>query len=254
MSLIFGGKRSECFSFKKNEPVISIIIVTMNAEKYVENCLKHLSSQDFQNIELIIFDGNSIDKTVELLRKHEKMISYWQSEPDEGVYDAMNKALKKATGDWYYFLGIDDVLMQGFSEMANRLVDKNTMYIGNTITTKNEFLDGRFTNYKIAKMNISHQSIFYPAMVFEKYQYQTKYKIYADYALNLECWADSAIKKKHYPYLICHYYSFGLSHFNKDEVFENEKELLLKKLKMNIFEILRYRFKQWKRRNKNKTP
>ena len=67
--------------------------------------------QSYQNVEVIVIDGGSTDGTVEFLRDHEAEISVWLSEPDTGPYDAMNKGVENSRGDWVYFLGVDDLLV-----------------------------------------------------------------------------------------------------------------------------------------------
>lgn len=102
-----GGAREVYFPADPEKPLISIIIVTLNAGDHLENCIRSVISQDYQNIELLIFDGGSTDSTIEIIKTYEKYISYWQSQADKGIYDAMNKAIKHSKGDWLYFLGAD---------------------------------------------------------------------------------------------------------------------------------------------------
>lgn len=248
---IKGGSKEQRLPLNRNECVVSIIIVTRNAEKFVQACIDSIVAQTYKNIELIIFDGASTDSTVELLRANDAHISYWQSEPDEGIYEAMNAALKKANGNWYYFLGIDDVLLPGFSELARLLRKENTLYCGDCITDKGDKLDGNFKAYKLTKMNISHQAIFYPASVFKKYMYQPKYRIYADYVLNIQCWGDPKFAIKYYPIFIACYHSGGFSSTRFDKLFEQDKLQLVKKY-LNIFDYARYRLKLWKQRRKER--
>ena len=77
----------------------SIITVSYNAVSTIERTLLSIYSQTYQDYEHIIVDGGSSDGTVDIIRKYEDRIAYWISEPDKGVYDAMNKAVKQAKGD-----------------------------------------------------------------------------------------------------------------------------------------------------------
>ena len=88
----------------------SIITSTYNAEKYLERLLASVFCQTYPYYEIIVQDGASTDNTVELLKKHLPQ-GNWRSEPDAGIYDAWNKALARASGDWAIFLGADDCLM-----------------------------------------------------------------------------------------------------------------------------------------------
>ena len=90
--------------------VFSIITVTRNAEKVLEQTLLSVMNQTYNNIEYIIIDGASNDGTVEIIKRYESGINYWISEPDNGLYDAMNKGLQAATGDYVWFLNAGDVL------------------------------------------------------------------------------------------------------------------------------------------------
>src|ERR1700691_1615645 len=90
-------------------PLISIIIVVYNAVELLEETISSVIKQTYKSIELIIIDGGSADGRTELLEKYRDHISFWKSEPDEGIYDAMNKGVKAAHGDWIYFLGAGDI-------------------------------------------------------------------------------------------------------------------------------------------------
>lgn len=96
------------------KPLISIITVTYQAESYLRRTMESVLSQDYTNIEYIVIDGNSKDKTVIIIKEFEAAFLKkghrfrWRSEPDMGIYDAMNKALKMATGDYLWFMNAGD--------------------------------------------------------------------------------------------------------------------------------------------------
>jgi len=96
---------------KVNENKVSVIISVLNAKKVLENCIISILNQDYKDFELIIIDGGSIDGTVEILKNYSDKISYWISEKDAGIYNAWNKALAKASGEWICFIGSDDILL-----------------------------------------------------------------------------------------------------------------------------------------------
>ena len=93
----------------KKELKISIITVTKNSEKYLEENILSVSNQSYKNYEHIIIDGNSTDQTRNIIIKHNEKISYWVSEPDQGLYFAMNKGIQKASGDIIGILNSDDI-------------------------------------------------------------------------------------------------------------------------------------------------
>ena len=84
------------------QPTFSIITITYNAVRLVEQTLLNVLSQSYPNIEYIVIDGGSTDGTVDIIKRYESGLTYWVSEPDKGIYDAMNKGLQKATGDYLW--------------------------------------------------------------------------------------------------------------------------------------------------------
>lgn len=167
---------------------ISIVTVTFNASKTLEQTIQSIISQTYTNIEFIIIDGASSDDTINIINKYSNKITHWISEPDNGIYDAMNKALKLATGDFLIFMGADDVFFkpETIEKMAKQMINLNSVYYGNVILKGlNKIHNGKFNKIKWGTTNISHQAIFYPQKVYKSYEYNTKYKIYADYAYNL---------------------------------------------------------------------
>ena len=92
------------------QPTFSIITITYNAVRLVEQTLLNVLSQSYPNIEYIVIDGGSTDGTVDIIKRYESGLAYWVSEPDKGIYDAMNKGLQKATGDYVWFINAGDTL------------------------------------------------------------------------------------------------------------------------------------------------
>ena len=165
-----------------NQPLISIITVVLNSVHTLETAIKSVLSQKINNHEYIIVDGGSVDGTIEIIRKYESQLACWISEPDKGVYDAMNKAVSIARGKWLYFLGADDQLLKDFNDVSNYLKDDKTLYYGNVYRPRvDRIYDGKFSGYKLACRNICHQSVFYPAYIWGKYAYDTKYRIISDW-------------------------------------------------------------------------
>ena len=92
------------------QPLFSIITVTYNAEKWIERTLLSVLSQTYPNIEYIVIDGASKDGTMEIAGRYASGITCLKSEPDKGIYDAMNKGIQQATGDYIWFLNAGDAL------------------------------------------------------------------------------------------------------------------------------------------------
>lgn len=239
MEKVYGGKRNH--DYPLNSKIISLIIVTRNADRDLQNCLDSITMQDYKNLEVLVFDGASTDGTLDIIRRNESCISYWQSEPDNGIYDAMNKAVKYATGNWIFFLGSDDKLLDGFSEMINKLKKEYCIYYGDYISNGKRF-GGKFYSYRLAKANFCQQSVFYSKKVFEKYSFNESYPISADYLLNLECWADKKFNFEYHNIAIADFSSFGISSMQIDIALEVDRATFIKKyLGFGIYQRYRLR-------------
>lgn len=98
-----------------NQPIISIITVCFNSEKHIEDTIKSVLSQKYNNLQYIIIDGGSKDKTMDIINKYKKEISTIISEPDKGISDAFNKGIQHAKGDLVGIVNSDDILLQNHS-------------------------------------------------------------------------------------------------------------------------------------------
>jgi glycosyltransferase involved in cell wall biosynthesis len=177
-------------------PLISIIVAAFNVDKTLQQCIDSIVNQAYKNKELIIIDGGSADGTVNLLKANQGKIFYWSSEPDNGIYDAWNKGLKHATGDWVAFLGADDVYLPGaLQAYANYLLenqDKEFDYVSSRVNLVNGDklirIIGWSWSWNCFKryMNVAHVGSLHNKSLYEKYgTYNTAYKICADYELLL---------------------------------------------------------------------
>lgn len=223
-----GGQRNKMYPAVKELPLVSIVIVTYNAGKYLEGCIDSIRKQAFQNIELIIMDGASTDETLSIITHHDEYISYWQSEKDNGIYHAMNKSLAHATAKWILFLGADDRLLDGFSAITAFLKNTYCVYYGDFIADGRRH-GGKFTAYRLAKSNLCHQNILYCRKVFDKYQYLEKYIISADHYLNMQCWADKTFSFEYHPLAIVNFSKQGISSIKMDELVEQDRIKNIKK-------------------------
>ena len=145
---------------------VSVITICYNSEKFIEQTINSIISQNYPNIEYIIVDGNSKDNTVNIIKKYEHNISKWISEPDKGIYDAMNKGIKLATGDWIIFMNSGDnfinesVLSDIF--LKEKFENINVVY-GNIINdwgTHKEKKDAFPLKYFSYRMPFCHQAVF----------------------------------------------------------------------------------------------
>lgn len=123
-----GGLRTNGY-FKKSlsdKPLITVITVVFNGEKYLEETILSVINQTYDNVEYIIIDGGSTDGTVDIIKKYEGQLDYWLSESDNGIYDAMNKGLRLATGDYIHFLNAGDtfIFQKTLGKIANIIVSR----------------------------------------------------------------------------------------------------------------------------------
>ena len=109
---------------KKNYPVISIITVVFNNVKHIQKTLNSIYKQKYKNYELIIIDGGSTDGTLNIIKKNSSKIDRWVSDKDNGIYDAFNKGLKLATGDYVGFVNSDDILLPNALSILKKYIIK----------------------------------------------------------------------------------------------------------------------------------
>lgn len=228
-------------------PAVSIIIVTLNAAGTLQNCLDSIYSLNRPDIEIIVIDGNSSDRTAEILKANEARLGCWMSEADEGIYDAMNKGLKYANAGWIYFLGADDELLPPFSDMLDELRDPTAIYHAD-IFAGGEIKSGKRSRYQMAKYGIYHQAMIYPAMVFERYRFDTRYKICADFALTLKLCGDKTFHFVYKNRLIANFNHTGISGREVDMAFQKDKAGLILK-NFGWLTCLRYLLHRRKHRN-----
>jgi len=123
-----GGLRTKnIFKNTKNDaPLISIITVVLNGEKYLEESILSLHGQKYKNYEHIIIDGGSTDKTLEIIKKYENKIDYWCQKKDKGIYDAFNLGMKLCRGDYLGFLNSDDLFLpEAFNHLMKYIKNNN---------------------------------------------------------------------------------------------------------------------------------
>ncbi|GGM95881.1 PGL/p-HBAD biosynthesis glycosyltransferase [Dyadobacter beijingensis] len=227
-------------------PLISVILVTYNAEKFLQRCLDSIFNQHYPHIEVIIMDGGSTDGTTAILQHNNTRLAFWKSEKDGGIYEAMNKALDHTRGQWVYFIGADDVLTPAFSALAAELKDSHAIYYGSVLKAGVKYL-GKMSPYKQAKTGINHQAIIYPSGIFAERRYDTRYRISADHVFNMQSHSDRHYHFEFRDFDIAVFNDTGISSLQKDAVFEKEKAgLILRHFGAGIY--LRFLFKRCKER------
>lgn len=174
---------------------ISIITVSYNSEKTIERTIKSVISQQYNNIEYIVIDGGSTDNTVKIINKYINHISYFVSEKDEGIYDAINKGILLSSGEIVGILNSDDIFSSNevISKVAQVFINNSNTdsLIGNIAFTNQSdkiIRVYRSNNWRPNKFNFGfmppHPSFYCKRVLFEKYGlYRREFKIAADYEL-----------------------------------------------------------------------
>lgn len=217
---------------------ITIITATYNSEKTLEQTISSVVNQDYDNIEYIIIDGASTDNTIGIIKKYNNYNIKWISEPDNGLYDAFNKGVSMATGDYVQFLGSDDSLCNDhiISKVVEHLeddldvlscgiyvVDENSgkqQYFGNDIAkNRDEYLGGM----------IPHQGMFVKTSLVRRLKFDTSYRIAADYKLFLQCYFDGNINIKYVDDAVVFFSNAGCSS-NSEKELDIENNRIYKEL------------------------
>lgn len=232
-------------------PLISIVTVSYNAVSTIEQTIQSVINQTYSNIEYIIIDGGSTDGTVDVIKKYQDKVTFWVSEPDKGIYDAMNKGLSKAYGDWAIFMGSDDIFYNSnvLTLVVDRLLYKDGIYYGNTILKNSGKIYPLYikNTYQLCLKNFSHQAIFYPVSVYKKYSYQTEYKLWADYVYNLKLYSYNRSRFYYLNLVISVFNDNGRGSINKDFLFVSNRLNLIEELfgkKMRYIMNFRYKLSE----------
>lgn len=172
---------------------VSVVVAVFNGEQYLEQTLNSIIEQTYQNIELIVVDGASTDRTHQILQKFNDKIDYWISEPDNGIYDAWNKAIKASSGEWISFVGADDILLptaiEQYLQHIESLKPQTVEYVSSKIQIVTHDLSpirllGSAWSWKTFKifMNVGHVGSLHHRSLFTTYGlFDINYKIAADY-------------------------------------------------------------------------
>jgi glycosyltransferase involved in cell wall biosynthesis len=209
------------------EPKISIITVSCNSAKTIKDTIESIISQDYENIEYIIIDGGSTDGTVDIIKKYADKISYFVSEPDKGIYDAMNKGIKAANGDIVGILNSDDfypnnyilsIVSKAFSKNSCDAVYGDLVYVDKINISKiNRYWQaGEYTTSKIKNgWMLPHPTFFVKKRFYNKYGlYNTEFKSAADYEMILKLLYKHNINVIYIPMILVKMREGGISNIN----------------------------------------
>lgn len=232
-SLVTDIKRLDKKNWKRRRPMVSVITVVFNGETTLEDTIKSIITQDYDSFEYLVIDGGSQDRTLDIIQKYEQHLDYWISEPDSGIYDAMNKGIDLAKGRWIYFIGADDVLISNtvLSQVFQQKRRGDLLY-GNVLWgDTGKVYDGPFTLSKLQDGNICQQAIFYRrSLLYRMGKFDTKYRYLADWVFNMRAFAKWYVKANYINIIVARYALSGLSNHEVDVAFLADRESLFRKI------------------------
>lgn len=235
---------------------VSIITICYNSQETLEDTIKSVLAQDYNDIEYIIIDGASKDNTPKIIEKYKNCISHVTSEPDKGIYDAMNKGVEKANGDLVGILNSDDFYANN-SVISNIVaaINKNNsdsiyadlVYVDrmNPKKTIRTWRSGEYKHNLFLKGWMPpHPTFFVKKWVYEKYgKYNTSLKSAADYEFMLRVLHKHGISTSYFPETITKMRTGGESNASLNNRLransEDRKAWKLNGLKPNLFTLIR---------------
>ena len=190
-----------------NNPVITVVTVVFNGAKNLEKTILSVLNQTYGNIEYIIMDGGSTDGTVDIIKKYENQLAYWISAPDKGIYDAMNKAINKATGEWINFMNCGDRFASpDVLELFTKKYTADILY-GDAIIQYVDF-ETIFTKHPLNVIwkhsPFCHQACFVRTSLMKEYKYNLNYKIGADHDIFYRAYMEGK-QFQELPTTICYF-------------------------------------------------
>lgn len=227
---------------------VSIITASLNAAAHIETAIGSVSAQTYPHIEHVIIDGGSTDGTLDILESHGNRIGYFISEPDRGIYNAMNKGIEAATGDILYFLNADDRfcddrVIEDVVMVFARAPDLEVLYgnlvwdVSGKVVTKRQ--PAVVTRESIAAATILHQTVFARRHVFEATEgFSEQYRVVSDYEWMLKVFLRDKRRYQYYDRDIAVMGTKGLSWTTTD--WEKDRIEVMKDY-FTPYEIIKYR-------------
>lgn len=204
---------------------ITVVTVCFNAAKELEETMLSVLGQDYPDVEYIVIDGGSTDGTVDIIRKYADRLAYWVSEPDKGIYDAMNKGIAAATGDYINFMNAGDRFADSsvISNLAKNISGTPGIVYGDYYYARPYGLE-LCKPLPVAKMwqriITCHQAMFFANKGSEIY-YNLKYKLAGDFDLCTRIYYQYNWPLQYISVPICVYAGNGVSEHNPN----NKKEI-----------------------------
>ena len=233
-----GGLRTKGY-FKKsypNKPLVTVITIVYNGESYLEETIQSVTNQSYDNVEYIIIDGGSTDNTLNIIKKFEEQIDYWVSEKDAGIYDAMNKGIYLASGEWINFMNGGDLFfnLNTIQQIVPHLT--SDLVYGNHAIYKDNPFDAIVYDVKnnsgVKHIPFCHQALFEKSEWLKRDPFDTQYKIAADYHHYLLC-KNKMAKIKHVPLTVTRFLDGGFSVASRKELIKEYYQVTKKYFKFS---------------------
>ena len=212
------------------KPFLSIITINYNNVLGLEKTIQSVLSQTFKNFEYIVIDGGSKDGSKEYIKSQKEFIHYWVSEPDTGIYNAMNKGIKSSEGEYLLFLNSGDVLndINALEDFINHQGFQGDIIYGDyKYEEGGKIFPDRLTPLFFVRTSLPHQSTLFKRAVFDKMGlYDENYKIVSDRAFYIKCFLSNQFIFKHVPYALVVFDLSGVSNdplHKEKQTLENER-------------------------------
>jgi hypothetical protein len=180
-------------SAKQDKHKVTVVTVVMNMPELLERTIKSVIAQNYSNLEYVVVDGGSTDNTVDIIKKYEKYINVWVSEPDKGIYDAMNKGGRLASGIWVNFLNAGDTFVSTntVSDMFADVTLGDDLVYGHTIFQNKDgekVVEAREPEHLWQAMVFNHNALFKKRDLLLEHPFSDRYKIVADSEFIIWCY------------------------------------------------------------------
>ena len=229
----------------KYDKIISIVIVSLNTDKDFKKTLDSIIRQNIKkNIEVIIVDGGSIDKTREIIKKHTKFIDNYIIEKDKGIYDAMNKGVKLSKGKWIIFMNSGDIFYG--KDILKKIINFCISYNDSDVVFGNTIIDNRNLNFKVngnyfkkstILMPFCHQSSVVKKRLLKKKPFDLNFRLSSDFNFFIDCYLNK-IKFQKFNNVISKVKAGGQSDVFRQEVLSENIKIFWSQKKIVLIFLL----------------
>ncbi|RRQ47191.1 glycosyltransferase family 2 protein [Chryseobacterium sp. SC28] len=228
--------------------MISVITINFNNQFGLEETIKSVVNQSYKDFEFIVIDGGSNDGSKEILETYSEQINYWVSEPDNGIYNAMNKGIAKASGDYLIFMNSGDrfsspeILEKIAPHFGNEDIVYGNAYYELENRKKYEYrIPSKITIGSLLKEPICHQSAFFKKELFTKFgMYDEQNKIASDWTFMMDLFIHHNISQKYIDQFISIFEKTGISTINHELGVGEQKKYLAENVSLEIQNMARH--------------